>query len=57
MKLKDADLIGIPLRVVIGERKIAEGKMEVRRRSEKTAEDVPLDKALQFVQDLLAKKR
>jgi prolyl-tRNA synthetase len=57
VKLKDADLIGIPLRLVLGERKMAEGNVELRRRSEKIAADVPLDKALQSVQDLLAKKR
>ena len=55
VKLKDADLIGIPLRLVLGERKIAEGKAELRRRSEKTSQDIPLSKATQVVQDLLAK--
>jgi prolyl-tRNA synthetase len=56
VKLKDADLIGIPLRIVVGERKIGEGKVEFRRRSEKASEDVPLSDVLKRVTDLLAKK-
>jgi prolyl-tRNA synthetase len=46
VKLKDADLIGIPLRLVVGERKLAEGKVEFRRRSEKSSEDWPIQDAL-----------
>ena len=55
VKLKDADLIGIPLRLIVGERKLAEGKIEFRRRSEKTSEDLPIATALQHVQNFLAK--
>jgi prolyl-tRNA synthetase len=32
VKFKDADLIGIPLRVTIGPKRLAEGKVEVRER-------------------------
>jgi prolyl-tRNA synthetase len=46
VKLKDADLIGIPLRIVVGERKIGEGKVEFRHRSEKTAQDLSASDAL-----------
>jgi len=35
VKFKDADLIGIPLRVVIGERGLKEGKVELKWRTEK----------------------
>lgn len=49
VKLKDADLIGIPLRLIVGERKLAEGKIEFRRRSEKTSEDLPIASALEYV--------
>ncbi len=53
VKLKDADLIGIPFRIVVGERKIAEKKVEFRRRSEKTSEDLPIETALlAHVQDI-----
>ena len=45
-KLKDADLIGIPWRVVIGKRSLATGQVELSRRDTKTKElvapsDVP----------------
>ncbi len=35
VKFKDADLIGIPLQVVVGKKLAAEGKVEVRRRKDK----------------------
>ena len=38
VKFKDADLIGIPLRVVIGERGLKEGKLEMKWRWGKQAE-------------------
>ena len=41
VKFKDADLIGIPLRVVIGERGLKEGKIEVKWRHESEAKQVP----------------
>lgn len=40
VKFKDADLIGIPLRVVIGEKKIAEGKIELSERGKKESRDI-----------------
>jgi prolyl-tRNA synthetase len=36
-KFKDADLIGIPLRVTVGKRGLAEGKLELKRRGDKEA--------------------
>jgi prolyl-tRNA synthetase len=54
VKLKDADLIGIPLRIVVGERKMAEGKVEFRKRSEKTAQDLVVADALKRASELLA---
>jgi len=41
-KLNDADLIGIPLRVVIGKRNLAEGKVEIKKRD--SLESVLVDK-------------
>jgi len=40
VKFKDADLIGIPLRVVIGERGLKEGKIEVKWRTQSEAKQV-----------------
>ncbi len=39
-KFKDADLIGIPLRVVIGERGLKDGTIEVKWRSDSEAHQV-----------------
>jgi prolyl-tRNA synthetase len=36
-KFKDADLIGIPVRVAIGKRSLAEGKLELKARADKDA--------------------
>jgi prolyl-tRNA synthetase len=36
-KFKDADLIGIPLRIVVGSKNLAEGKVELKERKVKTA--------------------
>jgi prolyl-tRNA synthetase len=40
-KFKDADLVGIPLRVAVGKKSLAEGKLEVKHRREKQAQLVP----------------
>jgi prolyl-tRNA synthetase len=45
VKFKDVDLIGIPLRVVIGERGLKDGTIEVKWRNEATAKNLPLDDA------------
>jgi prolyl-tRNA synthetase len=45
-KFKDADLLGIPLRVTIGKRGLAENKVEVKHRREKEAQMVPRDAAV-----------
>ncbi len=42
-KFKDADLIGIPLRVTVGKRGLAEGKLELKTRGQKEAEWVAID--------------
>jgi prolyl-tRNA synthetase len=50
VKFKDVDLIGVPLRVVIGDRGLKEGKLEVKWRWEKEAQKIDLAGAA----DLLA---
>ena len=49
VKFKDADLIGIPLRVVIGDRGLKEGNIEVKWRSEPTAHMVPAPSAFEAI--------
>jgi len=41
VKFKDADLIGIPLRVVVGERGLKEGTVEIKWRGQAEAKQVP----------------
>jgi prolyl-tRNA synthetase len=41
-KFKDADLLGIPLRVTVGKRGVAEGKLELKARGDKEAVMVPI---------------
>jgi prolyl-tRNA synthetase len=40
VKFKDADLIGIPLRVVVGERGLKDGKIEIKWRTQSEAKQV-----------------
>jgi prolyl-tRNA synthetase len=52
VKFKDADLLGMPIRVTIGDRGLKEGVVEVKLRSAsdpKAVELVPLDKARDYL--------
>jgi len=55
VKFNDADLIGIPLQVVIGPRSLRENKLEVRRRRDGTTRSAPLteslDEAVEAIQE------
>jgi prolyl-tRNA synthetase len=48
VKFKDADLIGVPLQVVVG-RAVKDGQVELRLRTDKNAERLPLDAAAQTI--------
>jgi prolyl-tRNA synthetase len=52
-KFKDADLIGIPLRVTIGEKSLARGMVELKLRTEAQAKEVPVDGAVAAVLETL----
>jgi len=43
VKFKDADLIGVPYRITLGKRKLAQGLAEIFERSTKQIQDVKLD--------------
>jgi prolyl-tRNA synthetase len=45
IKFKDADLLGIPVRITVGQKSIAEGNVEIKLRSESKSEKVPIEKA------------
>ena len=52
VKFKDADLVGIPLRVIVGSKGLAKGAVELKPRSEKDpkkAELLPVESAAQTV--------
>ncbi|MCE5267708.1 MAG: proline--tRNA ligase, partial [Planctomycetaceae bacterium] len=57
VKFKDGDLIGVPLRVVIGDRGLKEGKLEVKWRWEKAAETIDLVGAAETLADLIRRER
>ena len=43
VKFKDADLLGIPLRITIGSRGLKQGTVELKRRTESDPTNVPVD--------------
>ena len=45
VKFKDADLIGIPVRVTVGKRSVAEGNVEIKLRSESESQKVSIEEA------------
>src|SRR5262249_13098623 len=45
VKFKDADLIGLPVRVTVGPRALARGCVELKPRAEKDAVEVPVGEA------------
>ncbi len=53
VKFKDADLIGIPLRVVVGERGLAEGNVEIKKRTDDKPTLIPAADAVSTVKTML----
>ncbi len=45
VKFKDADLIGIPVRVTVGKKSIADANVEIKLRAESKSQTVPIEKA------------
>ena len=45
VKFKDADLIGIPLRITIGKKSMAEGTVEIKLRTDSESIKAPIEKA------------
>jgi prolyl-tRNA synthetase len=54
VKFKDADLLGIPIRVTVGPKTLAEGKLELKLRREKDVKLIDAATAGQTVKDLIA---
>jgi len=54
-KFKDADLIGLPVRVIIGGKGLKEGNAEIKLRTDSEASKIPIDNAVAHVRELIAK--
>jgi prolyl-tRNA synthetase len=57
VKFKDADLIGIPLRVVVGGRGLKEGNLELKWRTKEKADMIPVAGAAEAIAKLVAAER
>lgn len=51
IKFKDADLIGIPLRITLGQRTLDEGKVEIRNRKTGKVDLVNVEETISYVND------
>jgi prolyl-tRNA synthetase len=54
VKFADAELLGIPHRLVVGERGLDAGKLEYRSRRDTESQEFPLDDALTFIRSRMA---
>jgi prolyl-tRNA synthetase len=54
VKFADAELIGIPHRIVIGDRTLAGGKLEYRHRRASESTEIPLADAVAYIRDQLS---
>jgi len=51
VKLKDSDLIGIPLRIVVSQKTLEQGAVEIKKRSEDNAEMVKSEDLARYLQE------
>ena len=51
VKFNDADLLGLPLRIVVSRRSLKNGGIELKLRSQKESGIIPLNDAVQAIQD------
>jgi prolyl-tRNA synthetase len=49
----ESDLLGIPHRIVIGDRGLAEGKVEYKGRTDTEAQNLQVDDSVAFLRDKL----
>jgi prolyl-tRNA synthetase len=57
VKFKDADLVGIPYRLIVGPRGLAEKKVEWKRRRDGQARELPLDRAAEAAAETILEER
>ena len=53
IKFKDADLIGIPVRVTVGKRSVAQGNVEIKLRANAESETSPIDQSPERIIELV----
>ena len=53
-KLNDADIMGIPLRIVVSQRNIKQQLIEIKFRSEADASTIPIDQAIDQITNLIS---
>ena len=53
VKFNDADLIGFPIRITVGEKGLKEGMVELKPRKEKENQLVPVDDIVQKTNSIL----
>ncbi len=53
IKFKDADLIGIPIRITVGKKSVAEGNVEIKLRSQSESRKSPISEAAQAAIELV----
>ena len=54
MKFNDADLLGLPVRLVVSARNLRQGVVEIKRRSESDAVTVPRDEVVGRLKEMLS---
>jgi prolyl-tRNA synthetase len=54
-KFKDADLLGMPIQLIVGEKKLAESKVEVKIRKTGERLEIPLEGLAATIKDLIEK--
>ncbi len=54
VKFKDADFVGAPIRLSVGERSLSKGAVEIKLRRTGAVENVPVEQAVERVKALLA---
>lgn len=57
VKFKDADLLGLPLRVTIGDRGLSRGALEIRERASGEDHDVPPEDAADWILEYIQRAR
>jgi prolyl-tRNA synthetase len=57
VKFKDADLIGIPFRIAVGKKGLAEGVVELKRRNAPEVRKLKIDEAVAVVAAEVAEAR